>query len=326
LFVVDESLSAKRSAAGRAGAAKRWGARNETSPPEGGDELVCGTASELRRMAEALDGRDAQTLTAARNVSASRVRAFKAEHPNVTNEQLNRRVFCDLDRHRARNNRKLRVVNGTADVAELWLYDIIDSWGGSWGISAAEVVEALSMITAPRIDVHINSGGGEVFEGIAIKRALAAHPAGVFVCIDSLAASIASVIAMAGDTIAIDEAAFMMIHDASGFCIGQAGDMIAMADLLDLISGTIAQTYATRTGKGDADKWRDAMLAETWYDAPKAIAAGLADHLLGDEPEADEPTASVSPLFTTLLAATRPHPEPAPVAQFLLAVKEAVDR
>lgn len=337
--MTDESLSAKRAAAGRAGAAARWAKpRADTTPAPDGDELVCGTAKELRELAEAMDGRDTRTLTQARNVSASRLRAFKSEHPNVTAAQLAGKVWCEAlpderPTRRPRGTRKLRVVNESADVAELWLYDYIDSWGGYWGISAQEVVEQLAQISAPRIDVHINSGGGEVFEGIAIKRALAAHPADVYVCIDSLAASIASVIAMAGDTIGIDESAFMMIHDASGFCYGTTTDMLAMADLLDMISGTIAQTYASRAG-GDAEAWREAMLAETWYDAPKAIAAGLADELLGaeaDEPGEDvAPAAAAAPVIgdTTwldaLVASTATtQPAPNPNLQFLDALMEA---
>lgn len=332
-----QRISEARAKAGRAGAAKRWsGQPRNAAAPEGDDDLVCGTARELREMAEAMEGRDTRTLTRARNVSASRVRAFKAEHPHVTNEQLNKRVWCEaLSDERAPRrprNRKLRVVNQDADVAELWLYDYIDSWGGYWGISAQEVVEQLAQITAPRIDVHINSGGGEVFEGIAIKRALASHPADVYVCIDSLAASIASVIAMAGDTIGIDESAFMMIHDASGFCYGTSVDMLAMADLLDLISGTIAQTYASRAG-GDAEAWREAMLNETWYDAPSAITAGLADELLGAEPEETEPTdaarpkvAAAMPLLNAFTALGARPTEPPPALNFLRAVKEAAHR
>lgn len=335
--VPDESLSEKRAAAGRAGAAARWGnrPRNEAGAPTD-DELVCGTAKELRELAEAMEGRDTRTLTRARNISASRVRSFKAEHPNVTNDQLNRRVWCEAlpderPARRPRATKKLRVVNDL-DVAELWLYDYIDSWGGSWGISAAEVVAHLGEIDAPQIDVHINSPGGEVFEGIAIKRALAAHPAQINVCIDSLAASIASVIAMAGDTIGIDESAFVMIHDASGFCYGNAVDMLSMADLLDKISGTIAATYATRTGRGSADSWREAMLAETWYTAPEALAAGLADHTLGaEEAQAEQiipatPVAAAMPLLTAFTALGARQPEPPPALNFLRAVKEAVNQ
>lgn len=332
-------ISAARAAAGRAGAQSRWGARNSTASDDGSDpELVCGTARELRELAEAMEERDTRGLTHARAVSASRLTAFKAHHPQATAAQLAGKVWCEAlpterDRRRPRNRPKLRIVNQDTDIAELWLYDYIDSWGGYWGISAQEVVEQLAQITAGRIDVHINSGGGEVFEGIAIKRALAAHPADIYVCIDSLAASIASVIAMAGDTIGIDEAAFVMIHDASGFCYGDAASMTAMADLLDLISGTIAQTYASRAG-GDVESWREAMLAETWYDAPKALAAGLADEYLGATAEgpddADVPAARAAPFDGTtwldaIVASTAtPTPsDPNPNLRFLDALMEA---
>lgn len=336
--MTDPDLSAKRAAAGRRGAAARWGARNQAAPT-GDDDLVCGTARELREMAEAMGGNSTPALTRARSLSAAKVAAFKAKRPRLANAKLAGKVVCEsltLPDTAAvpRDAPRLRIVNEDTDTAEVWLYDYIDSWGGYWGISANEVVEQLAQITAPRIDVHINSPGGEVFEGIAIKRALAAHPADVYVCVDSLAASIASVIAMAGDTIGIDESAFMMIHDASGFCYGNAADMTSMADLLDKISGTIAATYASRAG-GEADEWRERMLAETWFTADEAIASGLADELLdavADDPDNDveasatpATTGGVSPLFA-FAAALAPKPATPTPVQFLRAVKEAVDR
>lgn len=321
--MTDADLSAKRRAAGLKGAQSRWGARNTTATD---DELVCGTAAELREMAEAMEARDTPTLTRARNVSASRVTAYKARHPRVTAAKLAGKVVCEAVPDTPREGPRLRVVNETPDVAELWLYDYIDSWGGYWGISASEVVEQLAEITAPRLDVHINSPGGEVFEGIAIKRALAAHPADVYVCVDSLAASIASVIAMAGDTIGMDSAAMLMIHDASGFCLGNTADMTQMAGLLDKISDIIAGVYTARAG-GSAKDWRTRMLAETWYTAAEAIEVGLADEYL-DPPDEDQPEDTARPvsLLTALVASTTPTPEPPPALNFLRAIKEATHR
>src|SRR5690606_8034659 len=102
------------------------------------------------------------------------------------------------------------------------------------------------------------------------------HQAHVTVIVDSLAASIASVIAMAGDRVVMAKNATMMIHDGHGLSIGNAADMREMADLLDKVSDNIASVYAERAG-GDVAEWRERMRAETWYSADEAVSAGLAD-------------------------------------------------
>lgn len=165
-----------------------------------------------------------------------------------------------------------KIVNQAATVAEVYIYDEI----GMWGQSASDFIAELSQVSAGSIDLHLNSPGGEVFDGIAIYNALKSHPANVTVYVDSLAASIASVIAQAGDHIVMRQGAQMMIHDAAGLCFGNADDMRGMADLLDRQSDNIAGFYAGRAG-GTAKQWRTKMAAETWYTAEEAVAAGLAD-------------------------------------------------
>jgi ATP-dependent protease ClpP protease subunit len=173
--------------------------------------------------------------------------------------------------------------NSTAPTAEIYIYDEI----GFCGVTAASFVEQLNEVTSPSIDLHINSPGGEVFDGIAIHSALTQHSATVNVMIDGLAASIASVIAMAGDTITIAPSGMMMIHEASGACLGAAADMRKMADVLDKCTAVVATAYAGRGGS-DADAWRELMAAETWYTGEEAVAAGLADRLAGVDPVAPE--------------------------------------
>jgi hypothetical protein len=136
--------------------------------------------------------------------------------------------------------------------------------------------------------VRINSPGGSVFEGIAIANALRAHPANVTVQVDSVAASIASVIAMAGDRIEMAPNSMMMIHDASGLAMGNAADMEEMAELLDLISDNIADAYAARAG-GTREQWRERMRAETWYLPEDAVDNGLADEAV-QAPKTGTPT------------------------------------
>lgn len=161
--------------------------------------------------------------------------------------------------------------------SRLDVYD--DIGGGGWfgGISAQDVVDQLRDISGD-VDVHINSGGGDVFDGIAIYNALASHSKGtVTTVVDGIAASIASIIAQAGQSRVIAPGAMMMIHDALSMCIGNAGDMRETADLLDQVSDNLASIYAARGGT-QAD-WRDAMQAETWYTAKDAVDKGLADKL-----------------------------------------------
>jgi len=165
---------------------------------------------------------------------------------------------------------------GDVGVAEIFLYDEIDSW---WGVSAQDMIDELKRVTAPRIRLRINSPGGDVFDGLAIYQAFLSHPATVDVQIDGWAASAASYVAQAGDTVTIGANAMIMIHDAWGGCIGNAADMHATGGLLDKISANIADIYAARAG-GDPDEWRQAMLAETWYAGAEAVTAGLADEVM----------------------------------------------
>ncbi|MFC7983811.1 head maturation protease, ClpP-related [Streptomyces sp. NPDC057336] len=159
------------------------------------------------------------------------------------------------------------------DEAEVMLYDEIGGWFGS---TADELIAELRQVTAPRMRVRVNSPGGSVFEGIAIANALRSHPASVTVQVDGIAASIASVIAMAGDRVEMAPNTMMMIHDASGLAMGNAADMEEMAELLDVISDNIADAYAARAG-GTRDEWRARMRSETWYLPEDAVDAGLAD-------------------------------------------------
>lgn len=168
-----------------------------------------------------------------------------------------------------------------ADEAELLIFDEI----GGWGLWADEFAEQLKVVTAPRLTVRLNSPGGSVFDGIAIANALRAHPATVTVRVEGLAASIASVIALAGDRVVAAPGAMFMIHDAAGYCFGQASDMAKMVEVLNKISDNIAAAYAAKAG-GSREQWRERMLAETWYTAAEAVAAGLADELM--EPDRDD--------------------------------------
>lgn len=163
--------------------------------------------------------------------------------------------------------------------ADLYIYDeIVDQMTAEWwgGISAQMLINELNELDASTINVRINSPGGAVFEAIAIYNALMSNPATINVYVDSLAASAASVIAMAGDTITMMVGSQMMIHDALGLEMGNAAQMREFADFLDKQSQNIAGIYAEKAG-GEADDFRALMLAETWLYAEEAVELGLAD-------------------------------------------------
>src|SRR5690606_36340487 len=149
---------------------------------------------------------------------------------------------------------------------------------GYWGVNASDFAAVMSGIAGP-VHLRVNSPGGDVFDALAIYNMLLDHDGEVTVTIDGLAASAASCIAQAGDRVVATRGAQVMIHDASGLCVGNAAEMTTMAALLDQVSTTIAEVYAARSGR-DAEAWRAAMRAETWYTAEQAVEAGLADEMV----------------------------------------------
>lgn len=160
--------------------------------------------------------------------------------------------------------------------ATIRIYEPIGGW---FGVSAAEFAAEVAALDVDTIDLRLNSGGGSVFDGIAIHNTLLAHRARIDVTVDGVAASIASVIAMAGDSVTMGAGTRMMIHNPSAGVIGQASDLRQIANLLDEIGKDIAGFYAARGGK-DVAHWLDLMDAETWYSAQEAVDAGLADGVL----------------------------------------------
>lgn len=161
----------------------------------------------------------------------------------------------------------------SSDTAEIFIYDEI---GGSFGVDANEFVQDLQGIKSENITVRINSPGGSVFDAIAIYNALVQHPANVTTRVDALAASAASIIAMAGDKVEMMVGSQLMVHDAMGTEMGNAKEMREMAAFLDLQSQNLASIYAAKGG-GDPQEWRALMLKETWMFAQEAVDLGLAD-------------------------------------------------
>ena len=178
------------------------------------------------------------------------------------------------------------IQNATGDEAVVRIYDEI--W---WlGVNALDLTAELDSITAASIRVEINSPGGSVFDGITIYNALRLHPATITTRVDGLAASIASVIAQAGDHRIMVDSSQMMIHNAWGMTVGNQTDHEDMAQLLAQQDEIIAGIYASKSSN-DADHFRGLMNAETWLTAERAVAEGLADEIL--DPAKPEPKASL---------------------------------
>ncbi len=242
---VTPEVAARRRAAGLTGAAARWG-------QAGGQQQGRGRSARMAKRA----AHQAIPLD-------TRVDNF---HTATPRDQLT----PDRQWYRIQD----AVVGGAVDV---YIYDEI----GFWGVTAQDFVLELQQVQATQLNVHINSPGGEVFDGIAIYNALVNHPAEVHVTVDALAASIASVITMAGDTITMGRHSQLMIHEPYGMCVGNADDMATMIAQLNMCADNIAGAYAERAG-GTVEAWREAMRAESWYTGAEAVTAGLADAVVAN--------------------------------------------
>lgn len=162
--------------------------------------------------------------------------------------------------------------------AEVWIFgDIGESWWEET-VTAKQFVKDFAAIDADTITVRINSYGGSVTDGIAIYNAIKRHPAQVTVSIEAAAYSIASLIAMAGDTVEMADNALLMIHAPWGYAVGNSADMRDKADTLDKYAQAMASSYVSKTGMDQADVL--ALLTDGqdhWYTAQEALDAGFID-------------------------------------------------
>jgi ATP-dependent protease ClpP protease subunit len=188
--------------------------------------------------------------------------------------------------------RAASAADGGSGATQVFLYDYIGGWDG---VKAADVVMMLAGLSGP-VDLHINSGGGSIFEGAAIYNALVNYDrtkGAVTSYIDGVAASAASFIALAGREVVCEATATLMVHDGQGGAVGTADMLREVADLLDMLSTTMAGIYARKTGQPVAE-WREVMQdGDTWYTAQAAKDAGLVDRIANGVP--DEPAPDGEP-------------------------------
>lgn len=170
------------------------------------------------------------------------------------------------------------LLNKADTTASLYVYDMISA---DWGVSALAVIDAINQAgDAAVLNVHINSPGGDVFEGRAIMAAISAFRGKTVAKIDALCASAATSIALACDEIEMAEGAAFMIHNAKTLAYGDKSDLRHTADVVEKIEGAIVNDYTTRTGKDEAEI-RAAMQAETWFTAAEALEYGFVDRVTG---------------------------------------------
>jgi len=176
------------------------------------------------------------------------------------------------------------ILNADGKEATVYLYDLIDA---DYGISPEAFVKAFNAITAPTIHLRINSPGGDAFGGRAMATAISQHKSNVIAHVDGLAASAASYVAIAADSVEMAPGSFMMIHKAFTLAFGNADDLLSTAALLEKVDASLAADYAKKTGKPQSQiaEW---MSAETWFTAEESVDQGFANSVAKTEAEGVE--------------------------------------
>lgn len=199
--------------------------------------------------------------------------------------------------------------------ATIYIYDIIgEDWWSGGGVTAKRFLDALAELgDVDTVHLRINSPGGDVFEARTIISAMQANRARFVAHIDGLAASAASFIATAADEVEMTKGAFLMVHNAWTYAVGNRHDLASVASMLEKVDRSIADDYATRTG-ADMETVQGWMDAETWFTAQEAVDAKLADRI-AEKAEAAKNTWNLSALANVpdaLAVAEMPTPAPNP--------------
>lgn len=189
----------------------------------------------------------------------------------------------------------------SGDTASIYVYDVISA---DWGVSALSVIDAINQAgDAKTLNIHINSPGGDVFEGRAIMAAINAFRGKTVAKIDSLCASAATSIAMACDEVEMADGAAFMIHNAHGLAYGDKAALRHTADVMEKVEGAIVNDYTAKTGKSE-EEIRALMDAETWYTANEAKDAGFVDRVT------NRSTTKNTWNLSAFANAPKPEPEP----------------
>ena len=167
-----------------------------------------------------------------------------------------------------------KIKNKSSEVSDIYLFNDI----GTFGITAQSFIDEIKEYEDRELNIHINSLGGEVFEGMAIYSIIQRRTSKTTVYIEGIAASIASVIALAADEVIMSENSLLMIHNAWGGTQGEAKDMRKQAEILEKITNEIAEVYVKKT-KIPYNEIVEMMDEETWLTAEEAVALGFVDSI-----------------------------------------------
>lgn len=207
--------------------------------------------------------------------------------------------FCAKKRERAEQKAPMQLKlqhSAKARAADLLIYGEI----GFWEVDALEVARAVEVLDVDELTVRINSPGGDVFDGVAIFNLLKSHPAKVTTVVDGVAASIASLIMLAGDDVEMSPSSMVMIHEAWMVAAGNKRELAEASELLAKIEdSTIIPAYQERTGK-TRDEVVDMLEATTWMSAQEAVDNKFADRMHGAEEQPAEMAAAARWDFAAL--------------------------
>lgn len=195
--------------------------------------------------------------------------------------------------------------------ADVYIYEEI----GFWGVNAKQFCKDLNALSVEKINLYLNSPGGSVFDGVAIYNALVRHRAEVHVTIDGLAASIASVIAMAGDRVVMMKGSMLMVHKPWTVTFGDADVHRKNADLLDKIQESILDIYQEKT-RTPRDQLASMMNEETWFTEKEALQAGFVDEIGAESSE------GTSNRFDLSVFAKAPKRQPETIREFENFIRE----
>lgn len=175
-------------------------------------------------------------------------------------------------------------IQNKAERAVVFLYGTIgdDYWSDEDGNTAKEFAKTLDELEGKPLDIHLDSCGGDVYEGFAIASAIQRYEGDTTVYVDGVAASAASYIALMADRVVMNDYAQFMIHNAWTYAMGNSAELFDISMRLDALDQTIAQIISSRTGAA-IDEVREAMRKETWYTADQAQANGFCDEVIVTE-------------------------------------------
>lgn len=199
--------------------------------------------------------------------------------------------------------------------ADIYIFGDITSWEYlESDVSSYTLARSIQDLNADQINVHINSYGGEVAEGLAIYNSLKNHPARVRTVCDGFGCSAASVVFMAGDERVMNPASLLMIHNAWTSASGNAKELRKAADDLEVISDTSAEAYRARVNIPE-EQLTELLDSETWITPADAVAWGFATEILEEEQAETASQSARAAVFQALAGTQEAPPPPAPPKQ-----------